>query len=112
MVLLSKDSWKSKREVTLADLYEGYTERLLDLHIDGAITKAERRQLIEACAWRMQSTQRLKLKVADSSRIICSIRSRFVARPERKMVQRESSMQCPDPSPSRRPHETPIAATD
>ena len=70
MVLLSKDSWKSKREVTLADLYEGYTERLLDLHIDGAITKAERRQLIEACAWRMQSTQRLKLKAADFEALV------------------------------------------
>jgi formylglycine-generating enzyme required for sulfatase activity len=65
IVLKSKDKWKTKRQVTLTDLYEGYTEALLGFHSDSQIKALERRELIEACAWRMQSTQRLTLKAAD-----------------------------------------------
>ena len=83
MVLASKDEWKSKRDVTLADLYAGYTEKLLHLRPD--FPDDERRLVIEDCAWRMQSTQKLKLRAADFEELV---QKRFPGEDAMKVARR------------------------
>jgi formylglycine-generating enzyme required for sulfatase activity len=83
MVLASKEEWKSDRDVTLADLYAGYTEKLLHLRPD--FPDDERRIVIEDSAWRMQSTQKLKLRAADFEELV---QKRFPGEDAMKVARR------------------------
>ncbi len=88
MVLKTSGDWASSRRrnsFTLAGLYENYTERLLTLHTDDAITSEARKALIEECAWRMQSTQKLKLKDTDFEAIV---RERFPVADSEEVIRR------------------------